>query len=321
MDRLISMTVFARAVELGSFSAAGEAMHMSSQLVGKHVQSLEQHLGVRLLNRTTRRHHLTEIGASYYERVKVILAEVESAEGLAAETRAVPRGRVRVNASVTFGVHALAPRLPHYLAANPEVTVDLSLSNGYVDAIDEGFDVVFRIGELADSSLIARTLAPYELVLCAAPAYLARHPPLRSPQDLAAHECIGFSHTELRTHWTLEGRGERVTVPVSGRFMANHGEAMLALAKAGLGIMLQPLELVRLELATGALVRVLPDHAAPKRPMHILYAPDRRLTPKLRSFIDFAIANFGPEATADDAGAGTAAASTSFQTNSFNSTS
>lgn len=295
MDRLLSMTVFAKAVELGSFSAAGEAMHMSSQLVGKHVQTLEHHLGVRLLNRTTRRHHLTEIGASYYERVKVILAEVESAEGLAAETRAIPRGRLRVNASVTFGVHALAPRLHEYMAANPEVTVDLSLSNGYVDAIEEGFDIVFRIGELADSSLIARELAPYQLILCAAPAYLDRHPPIRTPLDLSGHECVGFSHTELRTHWTLEGPDGRVTVPVSGRFMANHGEAMIAITAAGMGVMLQPSELVRPHLETGRLVRVLPEYSAPLRPMHILYAPDRRLTPKLRSFIDFALAAFGPE--------------------------
>jgi DNA-binding transcriptional LysR family regulator len=296
MDRLLSMTVFARAVELGSFSAAGEAMHMSSQLVGKHVQTLEHHLGVRLLNRTTRRHHLTEIGASYYERVKVILAEVESAEGLAAETRAIPRGRLRVNAPVTFGVHGLAPKLPEYLTANPEVTVDLSLSNGYVDAIEEGFDIVFRIGELADSSLIARELAPYQLVLCAAPAYLERHPPIRTLTDLSNHECLGFSHTELRTRWTLDGPEGSETIPVSGRFMANHGEAMLAIAKAAMGIMLQPLELVRAEFESGRLVRVLPAYSAPERPMHILYAPDRRLTPKLRSFIDFAVGTFGKEA-------------------------
>jgi DNA-binding transcriptional LysR family regulator len=226
----------------------------------------------------------------------VILAEVEAADGLAAETRAVPRGRLRVNAPVTFGVHALAPRLAEYMAANPEVTVDLSLSNGYVDAIDEGFDIVFRIGELSDSSLIARALAPYQLVLCAAPAYLERHPPVHTPLDLSQHECLGFSHTELRTHWTLDDPNGRVTVPVSGRFMANQGEAMLAIATAAMGIMRQPLELVRAELERGRLVRVLPAYSAPTRPMHILYAPDRRLTPKLRSFIDFAVRAFGLEA-------------------------
>jgi DNA-binding transcriptional LysR family regulator len=293
MDRLSSMAVFAKAVELGSFSAAGQALQMSSQLVGKHVQTLEQHLGVRLLNRTTRRQHLTEIGASFYERVKIILAEVHAAEGLAAETRAVPRGRLRVNAPVTFGVHALSPKLPEYLAANPEVTLDLSLSNRYVDAIDEGFDIVFRIGELSDSSLIARALAPYQLVLCAAPAYLDAHAPIQTPHDLSSHNCLGFSYTELRTHWTLDGPEGRITVPVSGRVMANNGEALLAIARAGVGIMLQPLELVRPELDAGRLVRVLPEYSTPTRPMHIVYAPDRRLTPKLRSFIDFAIATFG----------------------------
>jgi DNA-binding transcriptional LysR family regulator len=225
----------------------------------------------------------------------VIVAEVEAAEGLAAETRAIPRGRLRVNAPITFGVHALAARLPEYMAANPEVTVDLSLSNRYVDAIDEGFDVVFRIGELSDSSLIARALAPYQLVMCAAPAYLDRHSPLRTPRDLSGHECLGFSHTELRTHWTLDGPDGRVTVPVSGRFMANNGEALLAIATAGMGIMLQPLELVRPELDAGRLVRILPEYSAPTRPMHIMYPPDRRLTPKLRSFIDFVVAAFGHE--------------------------
>jgi DNA-binding transcriptional LysR family regulator len=289
------MMVFARAVELGSFSAAGEALRMSSQLVGKHVQGLEHHLGVRLLNRTTRRQHLTEVGANYYERVKVILAEVDAAEGLAAETRAVPRGRLRINASVSFGVHALAPRLPEYLAANPEVTVDLSLSNRYVDTIDEGFDAVFRIGELSDSSLVARALAPYQLVLCAAPAYLDAHAPIATPHDLSTHECLGFSHTELRTHWTFDGPGGSVTVPVSGRLMTNSGEALLSAARAGMGVMLQPLELVRPDLESGRLVRVLPQYATPTRPMHILYVADRRLTPKLRSFIDFAVVAFGAQ--------------------------
>jgi len=187
-------------------------------------------------------------------------AEVEAAEGLAAETRAVPRGRLRVNAPVTFSVHALALRLPEYMATNSEVTVDLSLSNGYVDAIDEGFDIVFRIGELADSSLITRELAPCQLVLWAAPAYLERHPPIRTLTDLSKHECLGFSHTELRTHW-------------------------IAIANAAMDIMLQPLELVRAKLNAGRLVKVLPEYSAPTRPMHILYAPDRRLTPKLRSLL------------------------------------
>lgn len=296
MDRLLSMTAFAKAVELGSFSAAGEALGMSSQLVGKYVQTLEQQLGVRLLNRTTRRQHLTDIGSTFYERVKIILAEVEAAEALAAETRATPRGRLRINAPVTFGIHALSPKLPDYLRMYPEVSIDLSVSNRYVDLVDEGFDAIFRVGELTDSGLVARPLAPYELVLCAAPSYLTANEPILSPHDLVMHECLGFFHTELRSHWTFDGPEGRITVPVKSRVTVDSGESLLAFALAGMGLLLQPRELLERELASGHLVRVLPAYKVPTRPMHILYAPDRRITPKLRSFIDFAIAAFGSAA-------------------------
>ncbi len=296
MDRLLSMGVFAKAVESGSFSAAGDALRMSSQLVGKHVQTLEQHLGVRLINRTTRRHHLTEAGFAFYERVKIILAEVEAAEGSAAMSGGTPRGRLRINAPVSFGIHALARHLPDYLAAYPEVSVDMSLSNRYVDLIDEGFDVAFRVGELSDSGLIARALAPYRLRLCAAPSYLANHPPISHPRDLGQHECLGFSYTELRTRWTFVGPEGEITVAVSGTLMVDSGEALLMAARAGMGILLQPCELVREDLAAGRLVQVLPEYPIPTRPFHLLYAPDRRMTPKLRSFIDFAVAAFGADA-------------------------
>ena len=293
MDRLLSMTVFARAVELGSFSAAAEVLRMSPQLVGKHVHTLEQHLGLRLLNRTTRRQHLTEIGASYYEKVKLILSEVASAEGLAAESLATPSGRLRVNAPLTFGIHALMPRLAGYMAAHPGVQVEMSLANRYVDALEEGADVVFRVGELSDSSRIARRLAPYRLILCAAPAYIEAHPPITSPMDLASHECLGFAHTELRTHWRFDGPAGLVTVPVTGRLMVDSGEALLVAARAGMGVLLQPAELVQPDIAAGRLVRVLPKYRAPDRPLHLLYAPDKQMTPKLRSFIEFAVAAFG----------------------------
>lgn len=301
MDRLTSMAVFAKAVELGSFSAAADALNMSPQLVGKHVQGLEQRLGVRLLNRTTRRQSLTDFGRSFYERAKTILAEVQAAEGMAAEVRAVPTGRLRINAPVSFGMRTLAPRLPEYMQRHPQVQVqvDLSLGNRAVDVIDEGYDLVFRVGELPDSGLIARPLAPYRLILCAAPSYLARHPPLATPWDLQQHECLGFAHTALRTHWTFDGPGGRVAVPISSRLVADHGEPLLYAALAGLGILLQPSELVRDALRSGHLVRLLPDYAAPSRPMHLLYAPDRRLTPKLKSFLDFATEAFGPGSAHD----------------------
>jgi DNA-binding transcriptional LysR family regulator len=290
------MAAFVKAVETGSFSAAGEALQMSAQLIGKHVQHLEQRLGVRLLNRTTRRQSLTDFGRTFYERAKNILAEVETAENLAAETQASPSGRLRVNAPVSFGMQSLAPRLPEFMQANPMISVELTLANRAVDLIDEGFDVVFRVGQLSDSGLIARPLAPYRLILCAAPAYLKGKPSIRTPWDLQEHECLGFSHTELRTHWTFDGPEGRVIVPVSGRYMADHGEPLLCAALAGLGIMLQPLELVARSLQQGALVPLLPDYPVPSRALHVLYAPDRRITPKLRTFLDFATTTFGAAA-------------------------
>ncbi|MGA3843946.1 LysR family transcriptional regulator [Ralstonia nicotianae] len=295
MDRLTSMAVFVKAVELGSFSAAAEVLQMSSQLVGKHVQGIEQRLGVRLLNRTTRRQSLTDFGRAFYERSKIILAEVEIAENLAEETRAVPTGKLRINAPVSFGMHTLAQRLPEYMKRYPEVEVEMTLSNRTVDLINEGYDAVFRVGELSDSGLIARPLAPYRLVLCAAPAYLEGRPPLTTPWDLRQHNCLGFAYTELRTNWTFDGPDGRVVVPVSSRLMVDHGEPLLCAALAGMGVLLQPLELVRSALADGSLVGVLSQYEPPTRPMHVLYAPDRRVTPKLRSFLDFAVLAFGPE--------------------------
>ncbi|TWI44566.1 DNA-binding transcriptional LysR family regulator [Pseudomonas duriflava] len=292
MDRLTSLLVFVKAVELGSFSAAADTLGMSSQLVGKHVQHMEQRLGVRLLNRTTRRQSLTDFGRSFYERAKIILAEVEAAESMAAETRLVPSGRLRINAPVSFGMNTLASRLPEYMKSNPQVSVELTLANRAVDLIDEGYDIVFRVGELSDSGLIAKPLAPYQLVLCAAPIYLTYHSKPNTPWDLQNHECLGFTHTDLRSHWTFNGPEGRIVVPISSRLMADHGEALLCAALSGLGIILQPLELVKEDLEQGRLIELLPDYPVPSRPLHILYAPDRRLTPKIRSFLDFAVTEF-----------------------------
>ncbi|MBB6250170.1 LysR family transcriptional regulator [Nitrospirillum iridis] len=293
MDRLTSMRIYVQAVELGSFSAAAAALDLSPQLVGKHVQALEQHLGVRLLNRTTRRQGLTDIGRIYYERAKIILAEVDAADSLAAESRAVPRGRLRVNAPVSFGIHLLAARLPVYMRRYPEVSVDLTLANRRVDLIDEGYDVVFRIGELADSRLMARALAPYRLILCAAPSYLDSHPLPTHPLDLRDHECLLFPNTALRSAWPFVGPDGSVSVPVAGRLSIDSGEALQVAVLAGLGIALQPVEVARADLAAGRLRVLLPDYTVPARPMHVLYAPDHRVTPKLRSFLDFAAAEFG----------------------------
>jgi DNA-binding transcriptional LysR family regulator len=238
------------------------------------------------------------MGKAFLERARIILSEVEAAEALAAEARAVPRGRLKINAPVTFSVHALTPRLPEYLKSFAEVSIELTSTNRFVDLIDEGYDLVFRVGTLDDSGLIARPLAPYRLVLSAAPSYLATHPSLQTPADLQQHDCLGFAHSSIRTHWVFDGPDGRVSIPVSSRLIMDSGEALRSAAIAGLGVMLQPSELIQDELKSGRLVEVLPEYRPPTRPFHILHAPDRRMTPKLRSFVDFAVGCFGSKVSA-----------------------
>jgi DNA-binding transcriptional LysR family regulator len=229
----------------------------------------------------------------FYERAKNILAEMEAAEALIAESRAVPRGRLRISAPITFGSHALAPQIPQYLREHVEVSIDLCLTNRTVDLLDEGFDVVFRTGELPDSRLQGRALAPLRLVLCAAPSYVKRRRTLQRPEDLDGHECLIFSHTSMRTQWSFESPEGRISVPIMGRFTTDSGEALRAAAVAGYGVLLQPLELVDDDLRAGRLLRLLPEYESPPRPLHMLFAPDRRMPPKLRSFLDYASAKFG----------------------------
>ncbi|EPZ2457466.1 LysR substrate-binding domain-containing protein [Citrobacter youngae] len=293
MDRLTCMQTFIRVVESGSISAAAGELDQSSQLTGKQLRMLEQNLGIQLINRTTRSQSLTDSGRLFYERAKNILAEMDEAEAVIAETRAIPRGNLRISAPITFGSQLLASKLPEYLKQNPEVSLELCLSNRTVDLVEERFDAVFRTGELADSQLLARALAPYQMVICAAPAYLEEAGTPSVPQDLTRHQCLIFTHTSMRTEWKFEGPGGQVSVPVTGRFKTDNSEALLAAALSGLGIIMQPLPLMSADIAAGRLVRVLPDYELPGRPVHVLYAQDRRMTPRLRSFIDFCITHFG----------------------------
>lgn len=292
MDRLASMEVFVKVAETGSFTAAADALRISGQMVGKHIRMLEEHLGIRLLNRTTRQQSLTGAGKDFLERTRIVLAELEAAEALAADSRARPRGELRVNAPVTFGAHSLAPLLPVYMAENPEVTIRLNVSDRVVDLVDEGYDCVFRTGPLTDSTLMARGLRPIELITCAAPAYLKAKGTPRHPRDLSKHECLGFSGSAIEERWEFSGKDGTVAVTVKSRFSANSGQALKQAALAGFGMILQPVELMQEELKSGKLVRVLIKWRS-TRPMHLLFAPDRRITPKLRSFIGFAAEQFG----------------------------
>ena len=295
MDRLASMEAFVKAAELGSFAAAADALRMSPQMVAKHVVFLETRLGARLLNRTTRRQSLTEIGRTYYERCRLVLAEAEAADSLAHEAKAAPRGLLRINAPMTFGAYSLVPMVTRYLRQHPAVEVDLVLSDRVVNLVEEGYEAVFRVGPLVDSSLMALALAPFRVVACASPDYLRRHGTPMTPADLRDHECLSRPAV---SSWHFSKHGRAYDTRIRNRLRLNDAKALLSAALDGFGIVLIAEDMAREALISGHLVKVLPGFEAPSRPMHLLFLPDRRQTPKLRSFIDTVVQAFGPRGAA-----------------------
>ena len=301
LDRLTSMAVFVGAADAGSFAAAAGPLGLSPQMVARHVAALEKQLGVRLLNRTTRSQGLTESGRTYYERCRVVLAEVEAANSLAGESRAEPHGRLRISAPVTFGAHGLAPVIAQYMRDYPKVDVDLFLTDRYVDLINEDVEATFRIGLLADSELIARPLAPYRLVACASPVYLRERGAPATPEDLARHTCLSYSYRTRPTdkEWLFTRGGRTHALRISSHLEANDGVALLSVALAGGGIVLAAEDVLLPAIEDGRLVKVLPGYDPPSRPMHLVYVADRRQTPKLRAFIDAASLAFKSDRLGD----------------------
>lgn len=292
MDRLTSMTVFLRVVEKGGFSAVSEEFDISPTMVGKHVRALEERLGGRLLNRTTRSQSLTELGRTYYERCKQVIADVESMESTASEMRTAPRGVLRVNAPISFGSMQLVPALGGYLDKYPEVQIDLTLNDRLVDLAEEGYDLAVRVGTLADSGMVARKLAPFRLITCASPEYLKRRGKPKTPRDLPSHNCLAFTAAQ-RHLWPFEGPSGKQTISIKGSLKINNGAALRMAALEGIGIIMQPESLVAEDIAAGRLVCVLSRYEPAPRATHVVYLPDRRLSINLRSFIDFLVESFG----------------------------
>jgi DNA-binding transcriptional LysR family regulator len=295
------MQIFVRVVEKGGFSAAAEEARISPTMAGKHVRQLEEQLGVRLLNRTTRRQSLTEIGQLYFERCKQALLEIEAADASVKQMQLQPRGVLRVTAPATFGGQMLTAVVRAYLERYPDVEMDLSLNDRVVDLVEEGFDVAIRIGALPDSSLVARPLQPYRAMVCAAPEYLARCGTPQTPQQLANHNCLSFAHGNRYNLWRFSQAGVLHEIEVHGNFRANNGLALRTAALKGIGIIMQPEALLRDEVCAGRLQRLLTDYELEHRPMHIVVASNRKMTPKLKSFIEFVVAHFGRNKEADGA--------------------
>ena len=296
MDRLTSMRVFVQATQAGSLSAAARRLDISPAMAAKHVDALEARLGVKLLHRTTRKLALTDAGATYLEAVQRILADVDEADAAATSQRTLATGLLRCNAPLAYGVRHIAPLMPAFNRAHPAVTVELGMTDAAVDLIDGRWDLAVRIGALHDDSLQARRLGDCALVLCAAPAYLDTHGVPRTVADLAQHNCLGYtlSRSSNATHWSF-GKDGRIRQKVQGNLHANNGDALLAAALGGQGLIYQPDFIVDDAITRGDLHALPLDH--PPHDLGGIHAvwPATRHTPaKVRAMVDFLLERLAP---------------------------
>ncbi|KAB0685996.1 LysR family transcriptional regulator [Burkholderia territorii] len=286
IDDLPALETFARIVSAGSLSAAARELDLSLSVVSKRLAHLESRLGVRLLHRTTRQQTLTDDGAQFHAQVLRILAEIDRAETLMSDRRGTVGGVLRVTAPGELGRLRIAPLVAAFQRRHPELTVHLMLTDTIVDLLAHDIDVAVRIGSLADSTMIARELAPNHRVLCASSGYLAVHGQPTHPAELRAHRCIVMGD-QPRTEWRFDGAQGAVTVEVTAALLTNDGGAARTLALEGAGIALKSIWDVGADLQAGRLVRVLPTFAAPAAPLHAVYPGGRHVPLRVRTFVDY----------------------------------
>ena len=292
MDRFVELSALVRTVDRGSQAAAARELGLTPAMVGRYIQGLEDRLGTRLLNRTTARQSLTEAGAAFYSRASAILEQLEEADTVASERQAEPRGTLRVNAPMSFGSRHLAAAIAEFCGRCPGVQIELVLNDRVVDLIEEGYDVAVRIGRLADSGLVARRLATCRLVACASPGYLAHRGWPDAPADLLRHNCLLYSYAGNGGAWRFHSAHGEQEIRLSGNLIANNGDALLAAALTGQGIILQPTFIVAEALRQGRLVQVMPGWRLADLSVHAVYPSARHLAPKVRSFVDFLVGRF-----------------------------
>lgn len=287
MDRLTSMRIFTRVVDLGSYSAVASEAGISAQMVSKHVLGLEQWLGGKLFHKTTRQQTLTELGQLFLARCQRVLEELALTESLTQNLLAEPAGRLRIAAPLSFGHHRLVPLLPAFLDRYPKLDLDLQLTPRWVDLVEEGFDAAIRTLRPQDEALIARPLLTQHYRLCAAPDYLNRHGVPRHPADLARHQCLHGNWGE-RERWQFVGEdSQSEEVRVASRLRINHWPALLTAALSGAGITLQPAEQVRDHLAAGRLLPLLGRYQSPAKTLYFIYPAARRQVLKITLLGDF----------------------------------
>lgn len=285
-DRLTPLLTFARIVEAGSLSAAARSLERSLPAVCRSLAQLEQRLGQRLLERTTRRIALTEAGADFYERCRRIAADLEEAEAAVTSRRRDPQGRLRISAPVLFGRLHVAGVVSRLLEAHAKVSASLLLTDRNVNLVEDGIDVAVRIGELPDSSLVARSLGSVARIVCGAPSYLRARGTPKSPADLARHDCIRFSGLQSSNEWLFLVEGRERRVPAAGRFESNDGATALQMAEAGLGLVAPLAYQAAASLRRGALVRILKKYETRPLPVNAVYPSGRLASAALRTFLE-----------------------------------
>jgi DNA-binding transcriptional LysR family regulator len=296
MGNLPEMAVFAKVVEAKSFSAAARSLDLSKSAVSKQVTKLEQALGARLLNRTTRHLSLTEIGAAVYEHCARMVAESEEAVLAAGRLSLEPTGTIKLSTSVAFGKMHMAPAISEFLRKYPKVSVQLVLTDHMVDLADEGFDLVIRLTDKPGPNLVVRKIAPLHYAVCGSPAYFKQAGLPRTPQDLTHHNCLFYAYQSIQDRWSFKGSDGPISVRIRGNFQVNSSEAIREALLAGMGVGLVPTFTVGQDLKSGALQAVLTKY----RPLggfgssiYAAYLPNRHLAPKVRVFVDFLVERFG----------------------------
>jgi DNA-binding transcriptional LysR family regulator len=295
IDIVMSMRVFTAVVEAGSFAGAADKLDLSRGMATRYVAQLEEHLGVRLLQRTTRKLSLTEAGNDYNERAIQILTMIAEAESSVAQEASVPRGVLKVSSSNAFGARHLGLAITEYLQQYPGVQVDVTLNDRVVDLVEEGFDIAIRVATKIEPGLVARKLARARLLVCASPGYLKKHGVPKAPGDLVKHQCLTYAYVSSPNEWRFRREGVEQSVLVSGGLSGNSGDILRSAAAGGLGITLQPDFMVYEALRERKLVRILPDWETDDLTIFAVYPNRKFLPPKVRSFIDFLVDRFSPE--------------------------
>ena len=297
MDRFSGMSAFVAVVEQGSFARAAERLAISTSSLSRLVAELETHLGVRLLNRTTRRLSLTDAGQAYYERCVQLLADLGEAEAVAGQSAAAPRGRIRLTCSVAVGVQRLAPAMASFVARFPEVHFEAVVVDRIVDLVEEGIDLAIRVGIVGSDRLVARRIGAMQTILCAAPAYLQAHGTPGTLAELERHVLLTYAYSPTPSQWRFTDRdGREHAIKAAGALHSNSGDINVAAAAAGLGIVMEPDFMVGPLLADGRLVALLPEFRGPRGDIWAVYPSRRHLSAKVRLFVDHVARHFADAA-------------------------